>query len=251
MSSNNKLTDFGARQVPVDTKTQLVGEVFRTVADQYDWMNDLMSLGSHRLMKRLLLDMSAVRSDSKVLDLAGGTADMSLLFADRVKADGELVLADINSDMLRAGRDKLLDKGITRVHLVQADAEHLPMPDATFDVVVTAFGLRNFTDKEQAMRSVHRCLKPGGRFLILEFSKPSLPLVKGLLNGYMSFWPLLGKLVTGHSEPYRYLVESIERHPDQATLSLMLSDAGFESVRHHDLMLGAAALHLGVKSVPA
>lgn len=247
MPSNDELTDFGSHQVSPDAKTKLVGEVFRTVADRYDRMNDLMSLGSHRLLKRVLLEMSAVRQGSRVLDLAGGTADMSLLFARRIGAEGDLVLLDINRDMLLVGRDKLLDHGITNVRLVQADAEALPIPDNTFDLVTIAFGLRNFTRKEQALRAVCRCLKPGGRLLILEFARPENPLIKRLMNGYMSFWPLLGKMVTGHSEPYRYLVESIARHPNAATLSLMLSDAGFTDVRHHSLMLGAVALHLGIK----
>lgn len=241
------LTDFGFRQVSQDEKTHLVGEVFKAAAGHYDLMNDLMSLGSHRLLKDVTLQMSAVRPGHKVLDLAGGTGDMAMRFADRVGPEGEVVLADINKDMLTVARDRLADLGYADIHLVQADAESLPMPEATFDLVVTAFGLRNVTRKEQALLAIHNCLKPGGRFLVLEFSKPKNALVGAAFEVGAGLWPLLGKVVAGDAAPYRYLVESISTHPNQETLTLMLEDAGFSQVRCHDLMGGVVALHIGDK----
>lgn len=247
-STETELTDFGNQRLPPAEKTERVREVFSEVVDRYDLMNDLMSLGTHRLLKRMLVHMSSVRPDHKILDLAGGSGDMSLLFAKHIGADGEIVLADINTDMLNKARDKLLDKGVTKVKLVQADASDLPMDDNTFDLVVVAFGLRNFTHKERALRAIHRTLKPNGRLMVLEFSQPDNVVINSAFSAYMSLWPHLGRLVHGHSQPYRYLVESIHKFPSAKTLSLMFADAGFDRLAQHALLGGVARLHIGRKS---
>lgn len=240
-------TDFGFEQVPISEKAERVAAVFRSVAPRYDVMNDLMSLGSHRLMKRMTIELSGVRPGHRVLDLAGGTGDLSELFAQRVGPDGRVVLADINASMLAVGRDRLLDTGIVNVSAVQADAEQLPFADGCFDCVSIGFGLRNVTRKEQALREMHRILAPGGRLLILEFSKPRNPLLGQAFDLWSSLWPTLGKVVTGDADSYRYLNESIRMHPPQEALTEMVEDAGFEAVRCHDLAGGIVALHRGIR----
>ncbi len=241
-------THFGYSQVPVAEKANLVGNVFHSVAGKYDVMNDLMSLGTHRLIKRFTVELSAVRSGQKVLDLAGGTGDFSLRFAPLVGATGQVVLADINDSMLRVGRDRLIDKGVTgNVSVVQLNAEQLPFLADTFDCICIAYGLRNVTDKDAALRSMFSVLKPGGRALILEFSKPKNPLLGKAYDGFSNLWPVMGKLVTGDAESYRYLVESIRMHPDQITLKQMMEAAGFVDCRYHDIMGGVCAIHIGFK----
>ena len=251
VESNNNLqgsrTDFGFEQVLEVEKTERVAKVFNTVADRYDLMNDLLSLGSHRLLKHIALDVSAVRPGARVLDLAGGTGDLAMLMADKAGPEGTVILADINISMLEIARDRLADRGYADIQLLQADAEALPLPEASIDLVVMAFGLRNVTRKEQALMAVQRCLVPGGRLLVLEFSRPKNPLLKKAFAVYTSFWPLLGKVVAGDAAPYRYLVESIAMHPNKDALALMFEDAGFAKVRYHSLMAGAAAIHIGFK----
>lgn len=245
--AETELTDFGNQRVTPAEKTARVGAVFSEVASDYDLMNDLMSLGTHRFLKRMLVHMSAVRSDHKVLDLAGGSGDISLLFAKHIGAEGEIVLADINGDMLLRARDRLLDHGVTKVNLVTADASALPMEDNTFDRVVVAFGLRNFTHKERALNEIHRTLNPGGRLLVMEFSRPDNDFLAGAFNAYMSLWPHLGRLIHGQSQPYRYLVESIHKFPSPQTVSLMFADAGFDNLAQHSFLGGAVMLHIGRK----
>ena len=246
---NDETTHFGYQTVPVANKAQRVADVFHSVADKYDLMNDLMSVGIHRIWKRITIEMSAVRSGHKVLDIAGGTGDLAAKFAARVGPEGTVVLADINDSMLRVGRDRLLDRGIVEnVRFAQADAQHLPFPDNSFDLVSIAFGLRNVTDKDLALRSMLRVLKPGGRLLILEFSKPQNPLIEKLYDGYsFNLLPKLGQLFARDENSYRYLAESIRMHPDQLTLQSMLDSAGFVNTDYHNMSAGIVALHRGIK----
>jgi len=238
--------DFGFRKVSPEEKTELVRGVFSSVASRYDVMNDLMSLGSHRLFKRMTVEMSGVREGQRVLDLAGGTGDLAALFADVVGASGMVVLTDINAEMMAVGRERLLNRGLTQVRFCQASAEALPFPDGTFDCVSIGFGLRNFTDKTAALAELRRILTPGGRLLVLEFSRPENPLVDAGYRLFQSFWPGMGKLVTNDAESYRYLVESIRMHPNQKALKIMIEDAGFVDVGYHNLISGVAAIHRGV-----
>lgn len=240
-------TDFGYQQVPIGEKAERVASVFRSVAPRYDIMNDLMSLGTHRLMKRMTLELSSVRPGQRVLDLAGGTGDLTELFAARVGPNGQVVLADVNASMLALGRDRLLDAGIGHARPVQADAESLPFEAGSFDCVSIGFGLRNVTRKDRALAEILRVLVPGGRLLVLEFSKPRNPLLGQAFDIWSSLWPTFGKLVTGDADSYRYLNESIRMHPPQEALSEMLSDAGFGAVRCHDLAGGIVALHRGIR----
>jgi demethylmenaquinone methyltransferase/2-methoxy-6-polyprenyl-1,4-benzoquinol methylase len=239
--SDKRTTHFGYREVEEDAKAGLVANVFHSVAGRYDLMNDLMSGGIHRIWKRFTIELSAVRAGQSVLDIAGGTGDLAAKFADIVGPTGRVVLADINESMLNVGRDNL--------EFVQADAQYLPFPDDSFDCVSIAFGLRNVTDKDLALRSMLRVLKPGGRLLVLEFSKPANPLLEKAYDSYsFRVLPFMGKLVAGDSESYQYLAESIRMHPDQETLLGMLEDAGFVNCEYHNLTGGVVALHRGFKA---
>ncbi|TWH71265.1 demethylmenaquinone methyltransferase/2-methoxy-6-polyprenyl-1,4-benzoquinol methylase [Azomonas agilis] len=244
-----RTTHFGYQSVPESLKAQKVAEVFHSVAAKYDLMNDLMSGGIHRLWKRFTIELSGARPGNRILDIAGGTGDLSRQFSKIVGDAGEVVLADINASMLKVGRDRLLDQGIARnIRFVQADAEKLPFPDNHFDVVTIAFGLRNVTHKEAALESMFRVLKPGGRVLVLEFSKPTTALLSKVYDSYsFKILPLMGKLITQDADSYRYLAESIRMHPDQETLKGMITNAGFERVTYHNMTGGIVALHRGVK----
>ncbi len=242
-------THFGYREVPASEKAGLVGEVFHSVANRYDLMNDLMSLGVHRLWKRFTLEASGVRRGQTVLDVAGGTGDLAAQFAERVGPSGKVVLADINSSMLEVGRGRLADRGIAgNVEFVQANAECLPFPADHFDCISIAFGLRNVTHVDRALASMFRVLKPGGVLLVLEFSKPVIrPLSRAYDVYSFSVLPWLGRVVAKDEASYRYLAESIRRHPDQETLKQMMGQAGFERVSYHNLAGGIVALHKGYK----
>ncbi len=241
-----KTTDFGFEKIPEAEKAQRVAGVFGSVATRYDLMNDLMSAGLHRLWKRFTVEHSGLRPGQRVLDVAGGTADLALQFARRVGAGGEVVLTDINPAMLARGRDRMLDAGIT-APAVQCDAERLPFLDAHFDCVSVAFGLRNMTHKDQALAEMRRVLKPGGRLLVLEFSRVWQPL-QPLYDAYsLKVLPLLGKLVAGDSNSYRYLAESIRVHPDQEQLKTLMEQAGLERVEYFNLSAGVVALHRGYR----
>ncbi|HBM83740.1 MAG TPA: bifunctional demethylmenaquinone methyltransferase/2-methoxy-6-polyprenyl-1,4-benzoquinol methylase UbiE [Halieaceae bacterium] len=248
--SDKRTTHFGYREVEEDAKAGLVANVFHSVAGRYDLMNDLMSGGIHRIWKRFTIELSAVRAGQSVLDIAGGTGDLAAKFADIVGPTGRVVLADINESMLNVGRDKLLDHGYQgNLEFVQTDAQYLPFPDDSFDCVSIAFGLRNVTDKDLALRSMLRVLKPGGRLLVLEFSKPANPLLEKAYDSYsFRVLPFMGKLVAGDSDSYQYLAESIRMHPDQETLLGMLEDAGFVNCEYHNLTGGVVALHRGFKA---
>lgn len=241
-------THFGYKDVPVDDKADLVKGVFDSVASRYDIMNDLMSAGMHRLWKRHTIDQAAARPGQVVLDLAGGTGDLALKFAHKVGPDGRVVLADINAAMLREGRRRLIDAGAAgNLSIAQVDAEALPFGDATFDCITIAFGLRNVTEKDRALRSMHRVLKPGGKLLILEFSEPVKPLKPAYDLYSFKVLPLLGKLVARDAGSYQYLAESIRMHPDQEALKAMMQEAGFERCRYQNLTGGIVALHIGYR----
>jgi len=245
---SGKTTHFGYKEVPVTDKATLVGQVFHSVAPRYDLMNDVVSLGTHRLVKRFTVELSGVRPGHQVLDLAGGTGDFSLLFAPLVGPAGQVVLADINPSMVAVGRDRIIDAGLTgNITYTLANAESLPFADDSFDCTVIAYGLRNVTDKDAALRSMYRVCKPGGRVLVLEFSKPRSPLLGKAYDLYSKLWPLAGKAVLGDSASYQYLVESIRMHPDQETLKQMMLAAGFERCEYHDVMGGICAIHIGYK----
>lgn len=242
-------TDFGFEQVRLEDKARRVRGVFDSVASRYDLMNDLMSLGSHRLWKRFAVLAAGIRSGEKVLDVAGGTGDLTRLMARRVGAEGVVIMSDVNAPMLRLGRDRLIDQGLCgNIQFVQADAERLPFASDALDAVLIAFGLRNVTRKERALSAMYRVLRPGGRLVILEFSRLVVPVVQRLYDLYsLNVIPLLGQLVTGDRASYRYLVESIRLHPDQETLRAMMEHAGFELTSYQNLSAGVVAVHRGYK----
>jgi demethylmenaquinone methyltransferase/2-methoxy-6-polyprenyl-1,4-benzoquinol methylase len=242
----SKTTDFGFQKIPEDEKARRIAGVFDSVAGRYDLMNDLMSLGLHRLWKRFAVEQSLVRPGDRVLDVAGGTADLARLFARRVGPRGEVVLTDINAAMLGIGRDRLLDAGMV-VSVAQCNAEKLPFPNDRFDCVSVAFGLRNMTHKESAIAEMRRVLRPGGRLLILEFSRVWKPLAPFYDAYSFQVLPRLGQLFARDAESYRYLAESIRVHPDQECLKQMMEHAGLERVDYFNLTAGVVALHRGYK----
>ena len=243
-------THFGFRDVPVGDKKKLVGEVFSSVARQYDLMNDLMSLGIHRVWKRYFVGTSGVKRGDRVLDLAGGTGDIAALLHERVGEGGNVVLGDINAQMLGVGRDRLTDRGLVRgLEYVQLNAEALPFPDRSFDLVTIAFGLRNVTDKQKALGEMHRVLKVGGRALVLEFSQVKPEWFRPVYD-FHSFQvlPRLGRLFAGDADSYRYLAESIRKHPPQEELQAMMQAAGFDRCDHRNLSAGICAIHSGYRT---
>lgn len=246
---SNSTTHFGFKSVPAEQKVAMVADVFHSVAAKYDIMNDVMSMSIHRLWKRFTIDCSGVRPGQQVLDLAGGTGDIAALFSRRVGANGKVVLADINESMLNVGRDKLRDLGlINNIEFVQANAEALPFADNSFDIISIGFGLRNVTDKDAALRSMFRVLKPGGRLLVLEFSKPTHDWLSKAYDLYsFRLLPFMGQLIANDKESYQYLAESIRMHPDQETLKQMMTEAGFSEVSYHNMTGGIVALHRGYK----
>ena len=246
MTSENN-THFGFKTVAEADKAKKVGEVFHSVASKYDLMNDVMSAGMHRGWKRFAVEISGVRSGDKVLDIAGGSGDLSKLFANKVGTEGQVILTDINESMLAVGRDRMLDAGL-QVPALQCDAEKLPFPDQHFDCVIVAFGLRNMTHKDLALAEMQRVLKVGGRLLVLEFSKVWQPLSKIYDVYSFKLLPLMGKLLAHDAESYQYLAESIRMHPDQETLKQMMVDAGLSKVDYYNLSAGVVALHKGYKT---
>ena len=250
MHDNHKKTvDFGFQEVDWDEKQKKVAGVFHSVAAKYDLMNDLMSFGVHRLWKKTTIAKAQIHAGQYVLDLAGGTGDLAYQFAKRVGSHGKVILSDINNSMLEVGREKLTNRGcVGNIEYVQANAECLPFPDSYFDCITISFGLRNVTDKEAAIRSMYRVLKPGGKLLVLEFSNPILPLLPQIYDQYsFKVLPLMGKLITNDSESYRYLAESIRKHPDQETLKQMMQENDFDEVEYQNLTGGIVALHTGYK----
>ena len=247
---NDDTTDFGFTRVDRDAKAGMVRGVFDSVAGRYDLMNDLMSAGIHRLWKRFTIELCAVRPGQTILDIAGGTGDLAARFSQLVGQEGQVILADINAAMLEVGRDRLIDKGASdNIEVVQADAQYLPFADNSIDCITIAFGLRNVTDKAIALESMLRVLRPGGRLLVLEFSKPTSPLLGKLYDQYsFQIPPAMGRLVAQDADSYRYLAESIRKHPDQETLLTMMEDAGFVESRYHNMTGGIVAVHQGFKA---
>ncbi len=245
---NSDKTHFGYKTVTADDKADMVRGVFDSVASRYDVMNDLMSAGMHRLWKRYTIDQAAVRSGQTVLDLAGGTGDLARAFSRKVGRDGHVILADINAAMLKQGRSRLVDAGISgNVTITQVDAQNLPFEDSTFDCIAMAFGLRNVTDKDAALASMYRVLKPGGKAMILEFSEPNKAIKPAYDIYSFKVLPTLGKLVADDPESYQYLAESIRMHPNQETLKSMMETVGFERCRYHNMAAGIVALHIGYR----
>ena len=245
---NKPKTDFGFKEVDAEQKASLVKQVFTSVAPKYDVMNDLMSMGLHRFWKFFTVQLAGIKPGQRVLDVAGGTGDLTRAFAKALKGTGEVWLLDINAAMLNVGRDKLLDGGFDEVNYVQANAESLPFPDAYFDVITIAFGLRNVTDKAAALRSMARILKPGGQLFVLEFSTVQNAPLQKLYDLYsFSVLPKLGQWIANDSASYQYLAESIRRHPDQATLKALMIESGFDQCDVHNFLAGVVALHRGYK----
>lgn len=250
-TEQDKTTHFGFETVAEHDKQKKVGEVFHSVAQKYNIMNDVMSAGLHRLWKRFAVDVSGVGQGDKVLDIAGGSGDLSSLFAQKVGTQaafnpGQVILTDINASMLSVGRDRMIDAGLT-IPAAQCNAETLPFADESFNCVIVAFGLRNMTHKDAALREMQRVLKPGGRLLVLEFSKVWQPLEKLYDTYSFKLLPKLGKWIANDESSYRYLAESIRMHPDQESLKQMMHDAGFAKVDYYNLTAGVVALHKGIK----
>ena len=249
MPTKENTTHFGYKEVPINEKSNKVADVFHSVADKYDIMNDLMSAGVHRLWKKHTINRSGAKTGDIILDLAGGTGDLAAKFSRIVGSTGKVVLSDINASMLDNGKRRLTDMGIVgNIEYVLADAQDLPFEDNHFNLVTMAFGLRNVTDKDAALRSIYRTLKPGGKLMVLEFSKPVLPGLNTIYDQYsFKLLPLMGKLIANDAESYQYLAESIRMHPNQDTLKGMMDDAGFERTSYENLTGGIVALHIGYK----
>jgi demethylmenaquinone methyltransferase / 2-methoxy-6-polyprenyl-1,4-benzoquinol methylase len=248
-SMTNETTHFGYQEVPTKEKARRVADVFSSVASEYDLMNDVMSFGVHRLWKRQAVHLCAIRKNFHVLDLAGGTGDIARLIHNQLGDEGRVTLCDINAEMLKEGRNRFIDKGLFKgIDYVQGNAEALPFDDNSFDCMTIAFGLRNVTDKDAALRSMYSKLKYGSQLVILEFSKIVIPVFDKIYDEYsFKLIPMFGKAVANDEASYQYLVESIRMHPDQKTLSSMMENAGFENVQHHNLSGGIVAIHRGYK----
>ena len=249
-SNNSKQTSFGFRQVEEKDKADLVGDVFDSVAQNYDLMNDLMSFGIHRLWKKIAVETSGLREDFIVLDLAGGTGDMVKLMRSKISNKGSIILSDINWSMLKEGRGRLIDEGVEDVQIAQIDAQYLPFKDNTFDLITIAFGLRNVTDKKSALESILSSLKPGGKLMILEFSKPTNEFFRELYDIFsFEVIPKIGEFVAQSEDSYRYLAESIRMHPTQEELKDLMESVGFSNCNFDDLTNGVVAIHSGKKGM--
>ena len=248
--NDSKQTNFGFRQVEEKEKADLVGDVFDSVSQNYDLMNDLMSFGIHRLWKKIAVETSGLRDNFKVLDLAGGTGDMVKLMRSKISNQGSIILSDINWSMLKEGRDKLIDQGIEDVQIAQIDAQHLPFKENTFDLVTIAFGLRNVTNKQAALESILSSLKPGGKLMVLEFSRPTNEIFRELYDLFsFEVIPKIGEFVAQSEESYRYLAESIRMHPTQEELKGLMESAGFSNCNFDNLTNGIVAIHSGKKGM--
>ena len=247
---NQTKTNFGFKEVDSNIKADLVGNVFDTVSKNYDLMNDLMSFGIHRLWKKVTIETSGIRDDFVALDLAGGTGDMVKLMREKISDKGILILSDINQSMLREGRDRLINEGIEGIQTAQIDAQYLPFEDNTFDLITIAFGLRNVTNKEKALQSIHNALKPGGKLVVLEFSRPQNEAFREIYDLFsFEVIPKIGELIAQTEESYRYLAESIRMHPVQEELKKMMEDSGFTKCKFDNLTNGVVAIHSGQKGM--
>ena len=247
---NQTKTNFGFKEVDSNIKADLVGNVFDTVSKNYDLMNDLMSFGIHRLWKKVTIETSGIRDDFVVLDLAGGTGDMVKLMREKISDKGMLILSGINQSMLREGRDRLINEGIEGIQTAQIDAQYLPFEDNTFDLITIAFGLRNVTNKEKALQSIHNALKPGGKLVVLEFSRPQNEAFREIYDLFsFEVIPKIGELIAQTEESYRYLAESIRMHPVQEELKKMMEDSGFTKCKFDNLTNGVVAIHSGQKGM--
>ena len=247
---NSKKTSFGFRQVNEKDKAEMVGDVFDSVADNYDLMNDLMSFGIHRLWKKIAVETAGLREDFKILDLAGGTGDMVKLMRSKISNQGSIILSDINWSMLHEGRNRLIDEGIEDVQMAQIDAQYLPFKENTFDLITIAFGLRNVTNKKTALESILSSLKPGGKLIILEFSKPTNEIFRELYDLFsFEVIPKIGELVAQSEDSYRYLAESIRMHPTQEELKMLMESVGFSNCNFDNLTNGIVAIHSGKKGM--
>ena len=245
---NNKTADFGFQKIPWEEKQKKVDEVFYSVAEKYDIMNDLLSFKMHHVWKKFVVKKAKIKTCDKILDLAGGTGDISSLVSKKIGEKGLVILADINIIMLRIAKKKLMNEGSINVKYVQANAEQLPFEDNFFDNIIISFGLRNIRNKKKALSSMLRVLKPGGKLLVLDFSKPIVPAISYMYNKYsFNLIPYIGEIIAKDIKSYRYLVESIAKHPDQKTLSKIMMDTDFHKVQHYNLTFGIAALHIGYK----
>lgn len=245
--SDKEQIDFGYQTVDKDKKEEKVAEVFHSVASKYDVMNDVMSFGIHRLWKRTMIELTGARKGQKALDLAGGTGEIAMKVAKRVGDSGHVVLSDINSSMLEEGKKRVINSGfINNISFELINAEEIPFPDNTFDLVTISFGLRNVTDKLKALKEMQRVIKPGGRLVVMEFSKTSNPALTKLYDFYsFSALPFMGKVIANDEESYRYLAESIRMHPNQETMKSMMLEAGFDEVEYKNLTGGIVAIHRG------
>ena len=249
MSKEDEFTHFGFDKVRTAEKAERIAGVFNSVSADYDIMNDLMSLGTHRILKRIAVNQTKLKAGERVLDLAGGTGDMALLLHKIVSSSGSVFVCDINQTMLKKGRERLLDKGIVKGTVyVQADGEKLTFRKNSFDAITVSFGIRNFTNKEKALESMLEVLDYGGRLVILEFSRPTNPTIAKAYASFSGLWPKLGKFITGDESSYKYLVESIQMHPDQETMSDMISRAGFKNIECLSLLGGIVAIHSALKT---
>ena len=247
---NSKKTSFGFRQVNEKDKAEMVGDVFDSVANNYDLMNDLMSFGIHRLWKKITVETAGLREDFKILDLAGGTGDMVKLMRSKISNQGSIILSDINWSMLNEGRNRLIDEGVEDVQMAQIDAQQLPFKENTFDLITIAFGLRNVTNKKTALESILSSLKPGGKLIILEFSKPTNEFFRELYDLFsFEVIPKIGELVAQSEDSYRYLAESIRMHPTQEELKMLMESAGFSNCNFDNLTNGIVAIHSGKKGM--
>ena len=247
---NSKKTSFGFRQVNEKDKAEMVGDVFDSVANNYDLMNDLMSFGIHRLWKKITVETAGLREDFKILDLAGGTGDMVKLMRSKISNQGSIILSDINWSMLNEGRNRLIDEGVEDVQMAQIDAQQLPFKENTFDLITIAFGLRNVTNKKTALKSILSSLKPGGKLIILEFSKPTNEFFRELYDLFsFEVIPKIGELVAQSEDSYRYLAESIRMHPTQEELKMLMESAGFSNCNFDNLTNGIVAIHSGKKGM--